>query len=278
MQTKDITPIIASSSVGSTTKRINEDAAFHFSQNNEFHIAVADGVGSASHGKEAANFVIDQLQSFIKDSSTEISKHYQSISNSIKSFNETEEYETTLISFHSTQSKKFHLYYTGNGCILHLKGNFWQQKIPSHVPFNLVNLLSPHTLLENGKEVLYNYFSNKKDMEISTSELVVSPDPFFGDIFIIGTDGFFSADQIKIGKNKSGTWQQISYILTTFFEKFIKLFEENNPIEEDQVSHFINEFLNNMQANSQLEDDTSIGIFISENALKYHQKQNALHE
>lgn len=278
---QDITPIIASATVGSTPSRINEDAAFSLVHNDGYHVAVADGVGSASHGKEASNFVIAQLECLLKEAEApkDISKHYQTIQKNLNEIQESSgdgEYETTLISLHHTLKNKFEFNYAGNGCIFHFKGNFWQQKTPSHLPFNLVNYLSPHTVLENGKEVLFNYFSNKNEIELLPSEISISADPYFGDIFIIGTDGFYSEDQKKVGKNKSGIWQQVSQLLSTFFDELSKIFVENKQLSEEMISNFLEGFLNEMKNQLQLEDDTSIGVLISDIALKYHRKQTIM--
>lgn len=269
--------LVASFSISTTTNRVNEDAATHFSDKVNYYIAVADGIGTSSHAKEASEFVVTQYQKILHESE-EDNNTYQTIQNLLQNTFTSEEdsYETTLITLYQNNLHQFIINYAGNGCILHLKGNFWHQKTPSHIPFNLVNLLSPHTLLENGKEVLYNYFSNKKDMDISTSELTISSDPFFGDIFIIATDGFYSEDQKKVGKNKSGIWQQVPQLLSTFFDELSKIFVENKQLSEEMISDFLEGFLNEMKNQLQLEDDTSIGVLISDIALKYHRKQTIM--
>jgi len=272
-------PVITSASISASSKRKNEDAAAHFVLKDSYHIAVADGVGSASHAKEASEFVTKKYQHLCKKQPSSAKNIYTEINRLLsEQFTHSEDgYETTLITLQQNLSEGFHINYVGNGCIFHLKGNFWQQKTSSQIPWNITNYLAPHSLLENGKEVLYNYFSNHNQQALLPTSLQVSADPYFGDIFILGTDGFHSEDQKKAGKNKSGTWEKFPEILLIFFEGLSTFFTENEVLNKAQLQLWLEKFLNSQQKKQLLEDDTSIAILISGTALKFHQKHKEPH-
>lgn len=248
-------------------------------------IAVADGVGSTKNAKGASSFCMQSLGEYFSEHPTLnlSSKWIEDLFKKIQSKWVKQKVEignTTLLTASIAEPfrDKIHIGYVGNGAIFHIRGNFRELKNQNNLvfPWNAINYLNPHTLEnKDGKETLYKYISNNKDTEgkAMPSTIELFQDDNFGDIIILMTDGIFSNDQIAFGNNSSGVWQKVDEKLQKLFE-LIRDFLEGNIFSAEILQKKLQTYLEELKNNKKIDDDASIGILITSQAIKYNQNLN----
>jgi hypothetical protein len=179
---------------------------------------------------------------------------------------------TTLISVIETDDK-IKISYVGNGAIWHIRGNFNEFPSSYLFPWNAINILNPHTIPENGKEVLYRLISNNEDFtECIPSVIELEKDNEYGDIIMICTDGIYSVDQIKAGKNEKGTWVKYEPSMLKFFENISRFFVNIKLYNKEGIEQILKQYLEEIKL--MLDDDATIGILISQKTLNYQNEIN----
>lgn len=250
-------------------------------------IAVADGVGSTKNAKGASLFCMQSLREYfskeeipVQGTSVWIETIFQRTQK--KWLEEKVEIGNTTLLTAAISTKyistQIHIGYVGNGAIFHVRGNFRELKNQNNLvfPWNAINYLNPHTLEnKDGKESLYKYISNIEGTENKAipSRIALLQDDDFGDIIILMTDGIFSNDQIAFGNNSSGVWQKVDEKLQKLFE-LIRDFLESNILTSDTLQKKLKDYLENLKNEKKIDDDASIGILITSQAIKYNQNLN----
>ncbi len=162
--------------------------------------------------------------------------------------------------------------YVGNGSIWHFSGLF--NSFPKMVclPWNAVNLLTPDTVMSEGKEALYKIFFYKgakkhhKPTVLQMSKLDESP----GDIFVITTDGVYSSDHAIAGKDDEGEIWIPSTAQFSLLHDYLKSYVEGTEdINDETLKQMMVNYLNHIKEAKIMDDDTTLGIFISPEAKKH---------
>lgn len=183
---------------------------------------------------------------------------------------------TTLIVGAETENALL-VAYVGNGCAFHLRGDFasFPEQIP--LPWSCVNLLNPHTVCENGREALYRYQSPTSSLAMATPSLVVvGTDHTFGNILLIATDGLYSYDQVRRGVDPDGElWISTGKPLLAVHAALRSLFLQPGELTAGSVQEAMDACLEKLRSDGLLEDDTTLGLMISPQALAY---RNSLQE
>src|SRR5262249_2604018 len=134
---------------------------------------------------------------------------------------------TVLCAFETPRS--IMLAYLGNGAIFHIRGNFNTFPASQLLPWAAINYLNPHSLSQNGKNVLYKLLSPRgRDGEIIPTVLTLGKDQdVFGDIVLVCSDGIHSYDQTAIGTDDEGRlWISGDETVRLFFESLKLFFEQ----------------------------------------------------
>jgi hypothetical protein len=135
------------------------------------------------------------------------------------------------------------------------------------------NILNPHTIPENGKEALYRLISDNTNFsECIPSIIELEKDDEYGDIIMICTDGIYSGDQIKVGKNDKGTWLKYEPLMLKFFEYMAHFFKNNQLYNKESIEQIIKQYLEEIKP--MLDDDATIGVLISSKTLNYQNEIN----
>jgi len=276
-------------------KPINEDACIKLSNENANFSAVivADGLGSNGYASNASAFVVQWMQNkllqlddvafidffeFFPLLKHALIAHVENfeVENNL-SLDRFQNFGTTLICAIETENE-FILAYTGNGSIWHIKGNFNDFSAGRIIPWNSINYLSPHTVEESGREALYKLISPTDNFdEIVPTVIRISKDKNYGDIIMICSDGIFSQDQVRIGKNTTGAWMKIEDCLIDFYP-YLNLFfnqKNENNLEYDFKDNFtfsednLTEIFQQYLAKGTWDDDATLGIIVSKEALLY---------
>nr|WP_319570084.1 PP2C family serine/threonine-protein phosphatase [uncultured Draconibacterium sp.] len=250
-------------------------------------VAIADGLGSFDKAEIAAKIVSDNIRDNfeklenINDHTlqTLFEKAAKSLDYYINSQKQERQlipekaYGTTFICAIETQDH-FKLAYSGNGAIFHLKGNFidFPEDI-YYLPWCLNNYLNPHTVPENGKEALYRYFSyGASPVQYLPSILEISKDRCeYGDIIIICSDGIHSSDQENIGKdNNNNVWLEVNKTLLKLIKTLRSYVTQNQDLKKETLELAIKAYLMDLkEIPGGMDDDCSLGIVITEQALIY---------
>lgn len=272
-----------------TNKSENQDCKGEVESNDFKALFIADGLGSYKYAKLSSERIIDffvnevnKFQGNVNEIKfTEVFKQAKHkliayanevITEDEKENNNDNLFGTTLISVIETDDK-IKVSYAGNGAIWHIRGNF--NEFPSQYlfPWSAVNILNPHTIPENGKEALYRLISNNNDYsECIPSIIELEKDTEYGEIIMICTDGIYSGDQIKAGKNDKGIWVKYEPLMLKFFEYISHFFKNNRLYNKESIEQTLNQYLDEIKP--MLDDDATIGILISQKTLNYQNDIN----
>ncbi|KEO72252.1 protein phosphatase 2C domain-containing protein [Anditalea andensis] len=275
-----------------TNKSENQDSKGEFESENFNAMFIADGLGSFKYAKQSSERVIDffkTLASDLKDSAGKNPKPkfieaFKQAKEKLIDFanenlneddkNEKNLFGTTAITVFETD-EKIVVAYVGNGAIWHIRGNFNEFPEAYLFPWNALNYLNPHTIPENGKEALYRLISNSNDFsECVPTIFEIAKDKSVGDIFMICTDGIYSADQLKAGKNDKGIWVRYEPTMLKFFEYLKHFFKNNKLYNNESIEQIINLYLEELKP--VFDDDATIGILATKEALNYQNQINWL--
>lgn len=270
-----------------TNKSENQDYKGEVERNDFKALFIADGLGSYKYAKLSSEKVIDFFVNEVNKFQDNINKiKFKEVfkqtkhkliayANEVISEDEKQEdnlFGTTLISVLEIEDK-IKVSYTGNGSIWHIRGNFNEFPSSYLFPWNAVNVLNPHTVPENGKEALYRLISNNNDYsECIPSIIELEKDTEYGEIIMICTDGIYSGDQIKAGKNDKGIWVKYEPLMLKFFEYISHFFKNNQLYNKVSIEQTLNQYLDEIKP--MLDDDATIGILISQKTLNYQKELN----
>jgi serine/threonine protein phosphatase PrpC len=252
-----------------TPKAKNEDFHITFKNSSFSGVIVADGVGSYSRAREASKRATELLkEKILSHNENSIEKSLYQIFNDIEEdLNQLGEdnecidcYATTLLLVIKLKTKIV-IAYLGNGAILHIRNSMSKSKMNQLLSWGITNYLIPHTVKNrDGKESLYRFLSSNREESSSekiTPTVLTINREYNGDIFLLCTDGFYSNDQITIGKiNKTGE------TLSVYDKKYIDVlniiedFYKNNSLLQTELEQYLEEI------REKLDDDTTIGILI----------------
>ena len=273
-------------------KTINEDFIETFSNLNLKckGFIVGDGIGSNYLPDEGSKFCVTKLKELLENCKSikdfDFDLLYTSVYTGLKENFETEEVDakvedkkqafgTTLICVIEFEDK-FIMAYLGNGSIWHLRGNFTNFSEQRYLPWNAINILNPHTIEVGGKEVLYKFFALEcTELQIKPSVIEIKKDnDIYGDLIIASTDGLYSTDHIPIAKDREGNiWISGEKKMEMLFSSLTNFTQIEN-FQFVDLEKNINTFLEEINSNKLIDDDTTFGLIISNQALKYQRLIN----
>lgn len=271
-----------------TPKKINEDHCERFENLNLSiqGVIVADGIGSHYLPQEGSYFCTSKLKELLVNlhsiEELDFNKLFKDVAKALDNdilangditIPEAAEnsFGTTLICAVELEDC-YKVAYVGNGSIWHIRGNFNNFSPVRFLPWNAINLLNPHTVEENGKESLYRYFSYKNSNCIPSVITLSKDTTEFGEIILITTDGFHSADQCAVGKDGKGKlWVKGEDSLPRLLSPLSELLKADaDELQEVDLNANIERFLAETKESRLMDDDTSLGIILSAQAMRYH--------
>lgn len=302
---KDITPVAAdgvpciAAVCSDTRKSKNQDSLCeaYVEKAKARIIAVADGVGSSYKSEEGSRFVAAKAVELIQKAVEADTYHidfdgiFDQVQAGLDAKVETEftaelsglkpaSFGTTLI-VGIDFPDRFVAAYVGNGSIWHVSGLFNSFPPAMCLPWNAVNLLTPDTSMKEGREALYKIFFYKgekkhhKPTVVQVSKLREDP----GDMFIITTDGVYSADHAIAGKDDEGDiWVPSTAqfgLLCEYLKQYVDGVEDINDATLKEV---INRYLAHINEAKIMDDDTTLGVFISQEARKHFLENRKVNE
>jgi hypothetical protein len=268
-------------------QELNEDAATVFCglESTLPAVAIADGLGSYTHARDAAKFVIDQIAVLSNelrlDSAESLTELFtrlrQDLRDHVRSSlgappAEEGSYGTTLLIAVETPTQLLAAY-AGNGGIWHLRGNFDDSTGPTRIPWCSVNYLQPHSVFVDGKERLYNLIDFSERLhDLPPTVITVTKDLRYGDIIALCTDGIYSADQALHGIDPEGDlWIGAGAAMVAFYECLRSFF--SCLCEEPDLKGTMQKYLQELRDRGLLEDDATIGIIVTGAALAHRQRK-----
>jgi hypothetical protein len=283
-----------------TRKEKNQDSYFetYVEKAHARIIAVADGVGSSYKAEEGSRKVaakaVELLKQIIESNETvsfnsifdKIQIDFDGIFDAVQadldamverdypnelSLLKPASFGTTLI-VGIDMPDRFVAAYVGNGSIWHVSGLFNTFPPMVCLPWNAVNLLTPDTIMNGGKEALYKMFFYKGEKKyhrptvLQISKLKESP----GDVFIITTDGVNSSDHAIAGKDDEGDIWIPSTAQYGLLQDYLKAYVEGNDnINDETLKAMLVRYLTHIKEAKIMDDDTTLGVFISAEAKKH---------
>jgi hypothetical protein len=249
-------------------------------------IVLADGIGDAPRTEDASRFVTDymqqELESLLSKDHIDLQKLFVNCQRSFAEFfGQTIQdpgFGTTVILALVDNSKEvpiIRMAYAGNGSIFCIRNNFHRFHFSRTEPWNMVNLLCPHTIEEKGKEVLYNHIGLHDSIgKYGATEIVLTQDRAYPSILVLCTDGISSLDHLGHSVDGLGhVWTRTAPAYFSFINRLrASLNPESNKLYP--LEKWLNEYLQNLQTEQLLEDDATIGILMIPQSLSHDSTQN----
>lgn len=266
-----------------TLKQQNEDTIAVHKGPRVCAIALADGLGSSVDGHLAASlasgafieavkareiagqpFDFEAIREIWRSAADRIVAHFQEHRAQYEGARAP--LQTTLIALISTKDL-YYLSYLGNGSAWLVRGDFLQFKT-RRWPWCLSDLMVGHTALDHkGRDVLYGILGPAGP----TTEIAihaVNMDPLKGEMFILTSDGISSSDHLRLGPDKSGKlWIEVNPLIEKLLMSYLAPPKtpdsQTRSLADDTLTDILQRFL----AESTLDDDATVGVFISPLAL-----------
>lgn len=268
---------MASASV--TTKSENQDA-HALLQGITSAVFVADGIGSFSHARQAAEQVVERFKTFAQQdeppaTNKSIRAMFKDAADGLMTLakeavgdasEESDRFGTTAIAVFDTEDEIV-IAYVGNGAVWHIRGDFHLFTDPHPFPWNAVNILNPHTVPESGKEALQRYLSDEDTIvKWDPSIIRLAKDRQQGDIIMVCTDGIHSADQVRMGRNEKGLWLRYEEHLALFYRRLATFLREGSDPTSAGLHDLLVAYLEETKGG--FDDDATIGVLVTSAVLQ----------
>ncbi|MFL5386153.1 MAG: protein phosphatase 2C domain-containing protein [Longimicrobiaceae bacterium] len=248
-----------------------------------YGVAVADGLGSYSRAGRAARYAAREAAAWLRDETEHfgrgtLTRLFAQVHTGLRSHArdaagggdpEAQAFGTTLL-VGLDAGAELVAAYAGNGAIWHIRGNLDGFASAAGLPWNAVNLLNPHSVPRDGREVLYNILDAAEATPPLPTEVSVRKDPRFGDILVLCTDGIYSADQLTHGTDASGgAWVSAEATMVAFHQALRELFAGWDGEGEPPLEATLRAYLGALRSRGMLEDDATVGVIVTADALRY---------
>tara|TARA_R100000935_G_scaffold58869_1_gene98823 strand:+ start:5325 stop:6113 length:789 start_codon:yes stop_codon:yes gene_type:complete len=242
----------------------HQDFADFSNDSNHKVLVLCDGIGEFEKSRVISEFTVNQF----------IQKNYRNLNELIHDIELKQIRDsglkagTTIIKAIITKkSNKINVEYLGDGGIIHLSGDF--DILPnSDFPYKYNEIMLPHNN-SNGELSRHLSYKSKKE-ELRSGEIELKLNHPSGDILLLFTDGISSLEERVILRDDHGRyWRSESEAIQFILKELSEFLENTNPNEfQDSLVQFNQSVLLKLKNNNFLEDDASLGIIISEQALK----------
>jgi serine/threonine protein phosphatase PrpC len=250
-------------------------------------VIVADGLGSHYNSELSSKFCTAKLKEkleFIDKLPFSFNELFAEVKKELEIFAECELSQedrsktnlgTTLICAVEFEHE-YQIAYVGNGSIFQIAGNFNHFNASYSLPWNSVNFLNPHNKEEDGQSKMFKYISTAANVSTIPSVITLSKnDDAYGDIIVIASDGVYSNDEAKMGPDANGVlWVMGEETMIELYKALNGLFK-NNPSEiaEKDLKFDLDKYLTLLKNRNIMDDDTTLGVIISEKTIQYQQKR-----
>ena len=253
-------------------------------------LLVADGVGSHYGAAEAACVAVEAARrsllevsdeaiprpgDLIRLAQRELAGYVRSLPSLPPGLNADNGFGTTLLCAVEVDGQIL-AGYTGNGALIHIRGNFNDFPTSKLAPWSAMNYLNPHSLFRHGRNVLFHIVSPFIHPARYTELSFSKDDLAFGDLVLLCTDGLCSYDQASMGRDldQGLTWIQYEPRLLMLLER-LNSFLRGGDYTDDALQQTLEEYLNELVEKSMIEDDCTLAVLISARALEYQSKAGA---
>jgi len=268
----------------------NEDAAVpvHAPRAGVSGVAVADGLGSYARAGEAARFAAHRAASWLHGQAAPVdgdalARLFAGVHADLRAHarelaggdDPPEQTHGTTLLVGVDAGAELLAAYAGNGAVWHLRGNFGAYPAAG-LPHNAVNLLNPHSVMLGGREVLYNLVDAAAAHPPAPAVVSIAKDPVHGDLLVVCTDGIYSADQLTYGTDAGGTlWVSAEATMATLFHALRDLFAAWDGEGAPPLEEALRDCLEGMRARGMLEDDATVGVIVTADALRHQRAARA---
>ncbi len=175
---------------------------------------------------------------------------------------------TTLVSAVQADDR-LHLGYLGNGGAWIIRSDFNDFPSSASTPWTAINLLSPHSRCQDGREVLHKFVSPWRAEPLEPTVMTLSLDETVGDIVVLCTDGIYSADQVTHGRDDAGrSWFAAEETMARLFRTLSDFFDAGDYT--DVALHAaLDRYLHALADADLLDDDATLVVLVTPTALRY---------
>ena len=169
--------------------------------------------------------------------------------------------------------------YLGNGAMIHARGNFNTFPPSQLLPWSALNMLNPHSVPRDGKNLLHRHIAGESTVTAVTPTVVrLSKDlDAFGDIIIVTTDGIASFDQTPMGHDDEGrVWVSGEPSLGLLYEYLSAFFD--GPASAARLRQYLERYLVRLDELGLVQDDCTVAVLVTQRTIEYQRHRQAAHE
>lgn len=157
--------------------------------------------------------------------------------------------------------------YLGNGSIILMHGDFGFETNSIH---RFSNLMIPH--VDNNGTLIRHISRQSIPNDLQPTFIDISLTAPFGDIVLFFTDGIVSLEEEQIIVDDSGRiWRNQSESVSFILAKLHEWLQLNcKELSNESLLAFNQKVLEDLKTMGKLEDDSSMGIIITEDVLKFY--------
>lgn len=175
---------------------------------------------------------------------------------------------TTVVSA-LQEHDRLHLGYLGNGGAWVIRADFNDFPASAPTPWTAINLLSPHSRYDGGREVLHKFVSPWRAEPLEPTLMTLSLDDTVGDIVVLCTDGIYSADQVTHGRDDAGrSWFAAEETMARLFRTLSDFFDAGD-YSDVALQAALDRYLHALAAADLLDDDATLVVLVTPTALRY---------
>jgi serine/threonine protein phosphatase PrpC len=167
--------------------------------------------------------------------------------------------------------------YTGNGAVIHLRGDFNVRPPSVLLPWTALNYLNPHSQPVDGHNMLYKWLApGASHLQARPTVVEVrKDDDIAGDLLVVCSDGVASQDQIQVGTDEAGRiWSaggQHLPLLYTHLSEYL-----DGPDQSATALHaLLDRYLQALHDGGLVDDDCTVGVIVTAQAIRFHAARRA---
>lgn len=248
--------------------KLDQDFAHHYNKNPEQGlILLCDGIGQYEESGEVAKLVVEEFFFYEQEKNIEdIQQFIYKVAENIKRKKIIG--GTTFINA-IIKRQEIYLSYLGNGGVIHCAGDF-NETASDSCPYRYSEILLPHVNKNGSLTRHLSFNSNKEELQLSKVNLTLNNPK--GDILLFYTDGINTIEESFILKDNEGRfWRKEATSIQLILELIhaFLLGEAQDAVKND-FGIFNRKILNELKEKDLLEDDASLGIYMTDQVLEYY--------
>jgi hypothetical protein len=240
----------------------NQDRSFFDDQS----IIICDGIGEFPDSALASELIIEEM--ILWDGERNTLHGLISRAQKLLIDEKIDGGSTLIISkIKEEANSNLRIAYLGNGGVIHMHGDFGFE--PNSI-FRFSNIMVPH--VDKNGTLIRHLCRQSIPNDLQPTFIDISLTAPFGDIVLFFTDGIISLEEEQIIVDDSGRiWRNQSEAVSFILNELHGWLRQNRKeFSNERLLAFNHKVLEDLKVKGKLEDDSTMGIIITDDVLKFY--------